>query len=186
MINQSNRLGVEELESRVVPAWISWVGGSGDWADPVNWSGGKVPTAQDDVTISDWFNNLTITIGTGTNAAVRSLSASESLVVEGSLAIHNWANVSGFVEIASGGAIDVPTTGSYISMTGGSEISGDFHIAEKGFVNLDGDSILHTSGTLSGKGQYGIYSKLTFSGGGHSRSLEWELLKAPFLMAMET
>ncbi|MFO0805192.1 MAG: hypothetical protein U0791_18975 [Gemmataceae bacterium] len=43
----------EELEGRVVPAAISWVGGaSQNWGDAANWSPAQVPTASDSVTIN--------------------------------------------------------------------------------------------------------------------------------------
>ena len=52
---------------------ISWNGGSGDWDDPTKWSGGKVPTLLDEVTIASGtvsakksFLAKTLTISGGT------------------------------------------------------------------------------------------------------------------------
>src|SRR5579872_4267337 len=48
------RLGLEELEGRVVPTAISWTGADGNlnWNDPLNWSPNAVPNGNYDVTIS--------------------------------------------------------------------------------------------------------------------------------------
>ena len=50
----SLKLMVEGLEGRVVPATITWAnpGSGGIWELGSNWSGGKVPTAADDVVIN--------------------------------------------------------------------------------------------------------------------------------------
>ena len=40
---------VESLEERVM--LTAWIGGSGNWIDAADWSGGAVPDSYDDVTI---------------------------------------------------------------------------------------------------------------------------------------
>ena len=49
-----SRLGVEQLESRLAPANITWTGGAGtlNWTDTKNWSTQTVPGLTDDATIS--------------------------------------------------------------------------------------------------------------------------------------
>ena len=49
----------ESLE--IEQADITWIGGTGDWYDPNNWSSGTVPGTEDKVTIDRPGENITIT-----------------------------------------------------------------------------------------------------------------------------
>jgi hypothetical protein len=52
-LNRWYRPRIEQLEHRLAPAAVLWVGGAlGNWATAANWSTGAVPGAADDVTIN--------------------------------------------------------------------------------------------------------------------------------------
>ena len=56
-------------------ASITWVGGAnGAWETGTNWSGGVVPTASDDVTISSTTGNIIVTLSSGQTANFSSLT----------------------------------------------------------------------------------------------------------------
>lgn len=44
---------LEVLEGRTLPATVTWIGSTGDWAVAGNWDGGALPGAADDVLIPD-------------------------------------------------------------------------------------------------------------------------------------
>ena len=47
---------------------IWWIGGSGDWSNPANWSEGRLPGPEDDVLIDDPNSELTVTHSNGSHA----------------------------------------------------------------------------------------------------------------------
>jgi hypothetical protein len=68
----------EPLESRVVPATITWDGGAGtfNWQDPLNWDSNSLPTASDDAVIGDLTGAPTISVGA--SVSINSLISAES------------------------------------------------------------------------------------------------------------
>ena len=42
-VSRAWRPCLERLEDRVVPATVTWMGGSGNWDAGANWAGGSVP-----------------------------------------------------------------------------------------------------------------------------------------------
>src|SRR5687768_12882936 len=74
---------IEQLERRVLLAAVSRDGeaGTGNWHDPLNWSGDVVPGPADDVTISV-AANPTVRITSGTQS-IKSLRSDEALVLSG-------------------------------------------------------------------------------------------------------
>jgi len=76
------RIALEELEDRTVPAIVSWDGGAGTslWNDAANWSGNVLPTAADDVLIS---GPATVTLASGTTT-IKSLVSSAKVNVQNS------------------------------------------------------------------------------------------------------
>ena len=109
-----SRFVLEELEGRVVPANITWLGTAGDlnWGTAANWSTDTVPTSADNVTISQ-SGSGTITIAAGTSAAVLSLddtSAPLSIASTGGLTIAANGAPSTFgqnVTVGVGGTLTV-------------------------------------------------------------------------------
>jgi hypothetical protein len=64
------RLSLETLESRWVPAIITWkAAGGGAWTGGANWSGGVAPSSADDAVIPSQFSGVTITVSGGTALA---------------------------------------------------------------------------------------------------------------------
>src|SRR5438105_4054767 len=87
------RAMAERLESRVLLTAVTFVGkGDGfSWSDPLNWSTGKVPTIQDDVTIGSPNNAQGVDIGSGNQAA-------------------NSITNYGFIDVIQGASLRVTTT----------------------------------------------------------------------------
>src|SRR5262245_26031 len=72
---------LETLEARDVPAPIAWVCGDGDWATPECWDLGRLPEADDDVTIAAG-DDVTVTHSAGITS-VRSLESDGPFVLAG-------------------------------------------------------------------------------------------------------
>jgi hypothetical protein len=62
-------------------ATVSWVGGSGDWSTPANWSTDSLPGTNDDVVIGAGAS-ITVTHLAGTDA-VRSVQSQQAFVLSG-------------------------------------------------------------------------------------------------------
>jgi hypothetical protein len=68
------RLYVEPLETRILPAPVTWgLTGSGDWDVGANWQGGQVPGPSDTVVINT-AAAATITIQAGDNIQIQALT----------------------------------------------------------------------------------------------------------------
>ena len=106
---------------------IFWIGGSGDWSSPGNWSEGRVPAAEDDVLIDDPAAELTITLSGGSQS-IRSLVSREQLrLTGGSLALAGTMHTSGSVTLAGGtirGGTVVTTNGAGLVVTASSVLDG--------------------------------------------------------------
>ena len=77
-------LRVEPLEDRTMPALVSWTGAGGDfnWSNALNWNGGTLPGASDDVVIDYGANNFTVTHASGSDS-VHSLTSHANFAVSG-------------------------------------------------------------------------------------------------------
>ena len=81
-------------------ATVSWIGGSGDWNTPTNWSSGALPGPDDDVVI-DRPGDSTVTHSSGAHT-VKSVQSQEgfvlsggSLTVSGTIQVNNTFTLSG-------------------------------------------------------------------------------------------
>src|ERR1043166_1656815 len=84
---------IEILEQRITPTAIAWIGGNGDWSDSTKWSGGAVPTANDDVTINPSGGDFTITVSDARAAHSVTMSGDDNLAITGSLTLSPASNV---------------------------------------------------------------------------------------------
>jgi phage baseplate assembly protein gpV len=108
-------------------ATVTWIGGSGDWNTPANWSTGALPGPSDDVVL-DVPGDMTITHSSGTHA-VNSIQSQERFTLSGGTLT---------VSAASLLVSNVTVGGGTLSGSGDSTISG---------------TLTWTGGTMSGSGQ---------------------------------
>src|SRR6266508_2204121 len=75
------RRQLEELESRVVPATVTWDGGAStfNWFDANNWDTNTLPVSGDDVVIPDLTGTPTITSNGAVN--IRSVVSAEKMAI---------------------------------------------------------------------------------------------------------
>jgi hypothetical protein len=110
-----------------------WVGGSGDWSNPANWSRNAVPTAGEAVVL-DVPGTATITISGGTNN-ISNLTSSEDVVLSGGvLDIATLMTVNGSFTQTGGtvdglGALDV---NGLLLWSGGDQTGGGTTFANGG------------------------------------------------------
>lgn len=89
------------LTAQVSAATVSWVGGSGDWDTPSNWSTATLPGPNDDVVI-DRPGDITVTHSSGTHS-VKSLQSQEAFFLSGgSLTVSNTVQVNNIFTLAGG------------------------------------------------------------------------------------
>jgi hypothetical protein len=113
------------VEPMVNQPIVSWIGASGDWKTPANWSTGVIPVPNDDVVIDVVLNSLTIVHSSGTST-IRSLQCTETL------------NLSG---------------GSITVTSGASQVSGALTIAASSSLTANGANVVLTvSGTVAADG----------------------------------
>src|SRR5271166_6436224 len=88
------RIALECLEERVVLSTISWINPSGgNWDTASNWSGGKVPTLQDDVVINT--TGIDITHSSPTADSVHSLTSRAAITLSaGSLQVNAPSSIT--------------------------------------------------------------------------------------------
>jgi hypothetical protein len=119
------RPALDLLESRTLPANVTWVGGSGDWTDPGHWSTGALPGSGDDAFISQ--ANVTVIYNTTTEV--------HSLVVDGLNATLAFL----------GGQLDAATTTvrntSTLSLSGGILNVQQDLLVDGGTLNFNGGAI---------------------------------------------
>ena len=139
------RIALECLEERVVLSTISWTNPSGgNWDTASNWSGGKVPTLQDDVVI----NNTGITITHSSSAAdsVHSLTSRAAITLSaGSLQVDAPSSITGGLSL-SGGSLTAKgnLTVQNLSLASGTLVDN---------ATLDVGGFTWTGGKLGGSGQ---------------------------------
>lgn len=122
--------------SRTEAANVSWIVGSGDWANASNWSTGAVPTAADDVTINV-PGVVTVTISNGSNAA-KSLQCANALTISGGeLSLTGSSSISGAFTINQGGLLSVAGGGVEVAFLGNSTIdNGRFEVLSGAVVTI--------------------------------------------------
>jgi hypothetical protein len=103
-VNVCFRPRVEELENRLVPAAVTWIGGaSGSWATGTNWSTGTMPGAGDDVVLD---GSVTVSHSAGADAIqTLSLGPGAILQVVGDSSI--TATATGGPQVTDDGIIDL-------------------------------------------------------------------------------
>lgn len=123
----------------------NWVGGTGDWDNPANWTGG-VPTTTTNVIINNTGSN--VTIPNGVDAVARSIKIyNGSLMVNetASLSIDGASNTSGL--LIQGNTEDANFTNhgttSITNIAGGAinlTLNCNFHNSATGTLTIDGTS----------------------------------------------
>lgn len=111
---RSERFDLDCLEGRTLLSAVSWTGAAGDnlWGTPLNWSGGTVPGAGDDVTV-DVASSPTIrfTAAAGTQS-VNSLVLREQLSLEGGVLQTPSVTIDGAVALTlKGGTLQGASLG---------------------------------------------------------------------------
>ena len=108
-------VALERLEQRIVPSTLTWIApAGGNWDTATNWSGGKVPTANDDAVIN--IKTGTITHSSVASDAVRDLTSNAPLTISaGKLTVGGTSRVSGNLTLAGGSLVDnaALTTGTF-------------------------------------------------------------------------
>lgn len=92
---------------------ISWVGGSGHWNNPSNWSTGSIPTTNDNVFV---FTGSKVVIPSGYTARARSVEAGPGAYI--------WVAYTGRLQIFSNSRKALKNYGKF-SLSGTLEIFGD-------------------------------------------------------------
>ncbi|MFO1513780.1 MAG: HYR domain-containing protein [Verrucomicrobiota bacterium] len=135
-----------EVTVNLQPA-VEWVGNSGDWSNPANWSTGVVPGPADFVVI-DRPGDLTITHSAGDDVVAAIICRENFMLSGGSLSFANSARFEGTLSLSGG------------TLTG----SGDVSIT--GVLNWTGGTMTGTGKTIVPSG-----ATLTMSGGTLGREL---------------
>ena len=97
---------------------IVWSGGGNDslWKNPLNWSGGQLPTAADDVSIP--VANLTVTLDT-ISPTVHSLTSAAGLnITSGSLTVNAPSTIDGELSMNSGTSLVAAGAGASLAANG--------------------------------------------------------------------
>jgi YD repeat-containing protein len=137
-IDSTHRFQYQKLEPRQLLATVTWDGdaGNGNWQDATNWSEDTLPTAVDDVVISEEFSVGNLAVGTTT---INSLDVAGRLVVDrATLAVNGDSTVADLE----------------ISNSGGVQGAGDIAISESlywwgnGTIQGEGDLIIESGAQL--------------------------------------
>ncbi len=130
---------LEVTQAADVPGTASWIGLDGDWANPANWSGGRVPGPRDDVLIDVAGFDVTVTIQSGTRI-VHSVSSEESLrILGGSLQVSAASLLRGTLAMSPGTALIASGTGA--TFVGSGVVSADgasLYALQGGRIELPG------------------------------------------------
>lgn len=119
------RLLIELLEDRILPTTVNWLGGSGDWATPSNWSnynptlGTGGPGPGDDAVID--VAGISVTHNAG-NDTVNSLTVNDGFILSGgTLTIAGNLQVeNGNLFTLAGGMFATATVAAGTTLTGSS------------------------------------------------------------------
>ncbi len=113
-------LAFEPLEQRIEPAPVFWVGASGDWSAPTNWSTGLVPGPGDEVVI-DANAGLTISITSPQSVDSIAMTGNDHLAIAGGSLTLTQASDINDLQMSAG-----TFTSSLLStLTGTCSLSGD-------------------------------------------------------------
>ena len=182
---------IETLEQRLMLDAVSWKStSSGSWDVAGNWSTGKVPTASDDVTISQ--SGVTVTVS-GSDAAHSLTSAGALVVASGSLTLGADSSTTAALTIDAGAKLttngtltlsgDTADNSGTLAVVGGLSFAGatltnaasgtiDLH-ADVGFAAASGTNTLHNAGLLeksAGTGTSTVAIDLDNTGTVHAKS----------------
>jgi len=152
--------------SNAPAATVSWSGTGGDelWSNPLNWTGGVLPTSDDDVIINV-PGATTVRMDAG-NVAVRSLQCEESFILQnGSFILRNGASViNGAFSVLSFQSLTVD--GATATLTVNSSVT---NLA--GLLNASGGGVINlpTARNLFADGNY--LRSLNASGAGSAINL---------------
>ncbi|MGH7138353.1 MAG: beta strand repeat-containing protein, partial [Pirellulales bacterium] len=129
------RLALQHLEHRLVLSAVAWTGASGgSWDVASNWSTDAVPGPSDDVTI-DTSAAMTITIGSGDNITVDSLTtgANDTLsITGGSVTVSGGTSTLAGPLTMTGGSLAASGSGTAFTANGATSISAASLYAESG------------------------------------------------------
>ena len=132
-------------------ATVFWVGGSGDWSTPANWSTDSLPGTNDDVVIGAGAS-ITVTHSTGTDA-VRNVQSEQAFVLSGgTLTVSNTFQASDTFTL-SGGTLQTAT----VVTTNGASL-----IVSGRYSSLDGVTV---NGVLDVGNTYNYYVQVTVTNG---------------------
>lgn len=145
------RLGM--LEERALPASVSWVNpSSGNWHLASNWSTGVIPGTADDVTID---SAVTVTIATGHNETIRSLTTTANATVTltgGSLSVAADSLLNGPLTM-SGGVLTATGIGTDLTLAGPTTIAtASLNALNGAYFDLPNLTTYTTSGTFRASG----------------------------------
>lgn len=147
----------------LVEATVTWVGGSGDWNNPNNWSTGVLPDSTDKVVINA-PGDATITLTSGT-ASVASLITNEHLeILGGTLRVTEGAVLNQGLTF-QGGTLDADgeVTLSGESRWLGGTLRGDAQVINIGDLILQNATLITTltnSGTVTQTGTFTLGSTI--------------------------
>jgi RHS repeat-associated protein len=137
-------------------ATVTWIGGSGDWADATNWSNGTLPGQEDDVVIDPPAGTI-VTHATGSHAVKSLLSQKAFSLSGGTLKISGTVQVNDVFSL-SGGTLSSATVLEGVGEKSTVTVSSYFSLATFDGVTFASD-VHHESGRLN------IINGLTLSAG---------------------
>lgn len=138
---RQRRLRLELLEDRTLLATNVFINpNGGSWSTPTNWSLGRAPLANDDVSLPALANGASVTYGPLLDVTLNNLALDAPLALDGFLGVNGSIDGTGSVVLA--GKLSGGTVGSEISVVGeGGTLSG---------VTLNGNLEVAGPGATSG------------------------------------
>ena len=137
---------LEAFEERTLLSTVTWVGGSGDWDNPVNWSGGALPGPGDDAVID-----------------------TPDVTVTHSLAIYDVVHG---LTLGAGERVGFDLSAGTLSLVDGALNDNSFTLSGPGTFIVSGQAdstgtfgLLSPDATLSGPGTLTAYGDFTWTGG---------------------
>jgi|GEM_PF-4323707 len=114
-----------------VPGTVQWIGTSGSWDNPFNWSSGAPPSASDPVVVDVFAQDAVITIPSGSFNA-NSLLSTEHLDILGDLTIHDTGGT-----VFDAVSACVRDNGG-LTLNGGGTVSGSLLLTSGGTIRAEG------------------------------------------------